>query len=220
MMKYRISGHRYRYTSTLLAALMTLTTNAAIALPSDQDQPIHIRADKALRDEKQGYTVYEGNVRMQQGSLEINAQRVTVFHKVEEADRILAEGKPARMQQQPNPGEALMHARAERISYFKNQARVVLRYNASIEQDGSKVTGDSIEYLINEERIRANSLQFTDEPGSGQVEVVIPARARSDEDTAVTAETPSVGPATPTPAKADKTRADNNGSVNGSTDRP
>lgn len=157
----------------LLCGLL-LADSAALALPDDRAQPIQISADQALRDEKQGYTVYQGNVRMQQGSLQIAAQRVTVFHQVEEADRILAEGSPAHMQQQPEPDKGLMHARAETIEYFKSEERVLLRRNASIERDdGSKVTGDSIEYLINEQQIRAESKSSGN--GEGRVVVNIPA---------------------------------------------
>ncbi|MBN7795344.1 lipopolysaccharide transport periplasmic protein LptA [Parahaliea mediterranea] len=155
--------------TALLCALL-LANGGAQALPEDRAQPIQISADQALRDEKQGFTVYQGNVRMQQGSLQIAAQRVTVFHQVEEADRILAEGSPAHMQQRPEPDKGLMHARAETIEYFKSEEKVLLRRNASIErEDGSKVTGDSIEYLIDKQQIRANSSQ------SGGVVVNIPA---------------------------------------------
>lgn len=164
------SGPRRRGNAplTVLAATLLLAVGNAVALPEDREQPIHITANKALRDEKQGFTVYEGQVRMQQGSLRIAARRITVFHQVEEADRILAEGNPARMQQQPEANEALMKARADTIEYFKGEERVLLRSNATIEQDGSKVTGESIEYFIDKQLIRADS-------GEKQVEVTIEA---------------------------------------------
>jgi len=57
--------------ATLLAGL--LPAGASLALPDDRDQPIRITADTAIRDEKQGFTVYTGNVHMIQGSLDILA---------------------------------------------------------------------------------------------------------------------------------------------------
>lgn len=195
---------------TLVFGLL-LGAVAAQALPEDRSQPIHISADKALRDEKQGFTVYEGNVRMQQGSLQITAQRLTVFHQVEEADRILAEGNPAHMQQRPEPEKSLMHARGKTIEYFKSEERVLLRENASVEQDGSKVTGDSIEYLIDEQLIRADSEGAGgDSNGQGKprVEVVIEASRLEgdDEDTSAAdaaeedPDSASVGDEAPAPA--------------------
>ena len=53
----------------LLAAPLTF------ALPEDRDQPIRIEADEALRDEKQGFTRYRGHVKMDQGTLHIEAGR-------------------------------------------------------------------------------------------------------------------------------------------------
>ena len=54
------------------ALILSLVPALHVAgLPDDRDQPIHITADQALRDEKQGKTVYSGNVHMTQGSLKI-----------------------------------------------------------------------------------------------------------------------------------------------------
>ncbi len=165
---------------TLAATLGLAYTCTAAALPEDRAQPIHISADKALRDEKQGFTIYEGSVRVQQGTLRIRAAKVTIYHEVDEADRIVAEGNLAHLQQQPEPGAELVHAKAERIEYFRDQGRVLLLKNASIEQDdGSRVAGESIEYFINDQRIIADSAPAKTDGGEGKsdtrVEVTIPA---------------------------------------------
>ncbi|GAB3286544.1 lipopolysaccharide transport periplasmic protein LptA [Parahaliea aestuarii] len=157
----------------LLAAALLLAAGSALALPEDRQEPIRITADKAVRDEKNGFTVYQGNVMMQQGTLRIDATKVTVFHSDKEADRIKAEGSPAHMREQPQADKGLMHARAEVIEYFKAEERVLLKRNASVEQDGSRVAGDSIEYFIGQQLIRADSSASD----SGRVEVVIPASA-------------------------------------------
>jgi lipopolysaccharide export system protein LptA len=151
-------------------------------------QAIKITSDEALRDEKQGFTVYTGNVRMAQGSLQIQADKITHYHRVEEADRIVAEGSPARMQQQPEPDKGLIHARALVIEYYEAEERVHLNREARIEQQGSIVTGDRIEYLIAEQRVKADSGQ----DGNGnRVEVVIPAREVKGEDGEPGGTTPS-----------------------------
>ncbi len=164
---------RLRYALPLVL-LALLAATPATALPEDRDQPIHITADKALRDEKQGFTVYQGNVKMDQGSLHIEADRITIYHVTQEADKIVAEGKPARLQQQPAPDKGPIKARAETIEYFKLEERVRLLTNAHIEQDGSIVTGDSIDYYINEQMVRADS---DSDSGDSRVQVVIPAQA-------------------------------------------
>ncbi len=157
---------------TLVAGLAA--TPGAMALPDDRDQPIRIEADEALRDEKQGFTRYEGNVKMDQGSLHIEADRITVYHDQREADRIIAEGNPASLQQQPEPDKGLVKARARLIEYFKSEDRIRLSDGANIEQEGSIVTGDSIDYYITEQLVRADSDKSRED---SRVQVVIPAQA-------------------------------------------
>ena len=170
-----MSGPDRPWVSALLLALALalLPAGPALGLDDDQDQPIRITADQALRDEKQGFTVYRGNVRMDQGSLQIEADSITIYHTTEEADRIVARGKPARMQQRPDPTKGPVHARAATIEYFKTEERVHLSEEAYIEQDGSIVSGETIDYMIREQRVRADSDQGRD---GSRVEVVIPAQ--------------------------------------------
>ena len=78
---------------TLLASLWLVLSGAPVAaLPDDRDQPIHITADKAVRDEKRGVTIYSGNVEMRQGSMELDADDLTIFHEAEDANKIIARG--------------------------------------------------------------------------------------------------------------------------------
>jgi len=169
----------------ILAVGLSLVTMVMVApagaLPDDRDQPIRIEADEALRDEKQGFTRYRGNVRLNQGSLQIEGDQITVYHDDQQADRVLAEGQPASMQQQPDPEKGPVKARANIIEYFKSEERVQLRQNAHIEQDGSIVTGDTIDYFINEQLVKADSDKSR---GDSRVQVVIPAQAiqRESED--------------------------------------
>lgn len=158
----------------IAALACALVTTPLAALPDDRDQPIRIEADEALRDEKQGFTRYEGNVKMDQGSLHIEADRITVYHDQREADRIIAEGNPASLQQQPEPDKGLVKAQAGMIEYFKSEDRIRLSQSANIEQDGSIVTGDSIDYYITEQLVRADSDKSRED---SRVQVVIPAQA-------------------------------------------
>ena len=173
---------RHRSERLLPSVILGLTmafSAAVLALPEDRDQPIRIEADEALRDEKQGFTRYEGNVKMDQGSLHIEADQITVYHNDKEADRVIAVGKPARLQQQPELNKGLIKASADTIEYFKNEDRIQLRENAHIEQEGSIVTGDSIDYLMNEQLVKAGSDKTSD---SSRVKVVIPAAVLNEEE--------------------------------------
>ncbi len=169
----------------LVALLLCLNAAPVLALPDDRLQDIEITAERAIRDEKAGYTVYSGDVILEQGSLHIEADKLTIFHDREAADRIVAVGAPAKLRQQPEIDKAFVTARAGRIVYEKSRERVLLRDDAMIEQDGAVVSGESIDYFMAEQRVRADAAP---EDASDRVQVIIPAEVieaqtsdRSDE---------------------------------------
>jgi lipopolysaccharide export system protein LptA len=162
----------------MLLLLLSLTAVLTQALPDDRNQPIHITADKALRDEKKGVTVYSGHVQLVQGSMELEADKLTIFHTSEDAEEIIAEGHPAKMRQQPELGKGIVNAHAKVIRYFRAEERVLLQTDASIDQDGAVVAGNSIEYLIAKQLITAESDQTQE---GNKVVVVIPPNVQQKE---------------------------------------
>lgn len=165
--------------ASLLALLLMLSPLGAQALPDDRDQPIHITADKALRDEKQGVTVYSGNVRMSQGSMELEADKLTIYQIDDDADKIVAQGNPAKMRQKPEADKGLVHAHALVITYLRTKDMVHLQDDARIEQAGDLVTGESIDYFIDKQLIKAES--GTSEKSEQVVVVIQPTTTQKEE---------------------------------------
>ena len=161
-----------KHLAALLLAGAALLAPAVQALPGDREQPIAVEADRAVRDEKAGETIYSGDVRLVQGSLVIEADALTIYHSRDLAERVVATGEPARMQQQPEVDEAVIHAAARRITYFTAEERVLLERDAEVEQDGATVRGERIDYLIREQLVRADAA----DSGGERVQVVIPPR--------------------------------------------
>ncbi len=155
----------------LLVGLL-LPASAPQALPEDRLQAIEITAAHAERNERKGYTVYSGDVVLVQGSLRIEADRLTIYHDQVAADRIIAQGAPARLRQRPTLDKPFVTARAQRIVYEKSNELVLLRFDARIEQEGAIVTGESISYFMAEQRVRAESVAADE---SSRVQVFIPA---------------------------------------------
>ena len=62
----------------LLLFLPLLLPMAAWGLSDDRNQPMHIEADRASLNEKTGISTYEGNVHVQQGTLNLRGDRMTV----------------------------------------------------------------------------------------------------------------------------------------------
>lgn len=119
----------------LLLSLLPLT---AWGLDADRDQPINIEADQASLNDKTGVSVYEGNVKLQQGTLIFTGNKMTVQLTDKKLDTIVLTGTPATYVQRPEGKDVDQHAEAERIEYYAIDERVILLRNARIWESGDE----------------------------------------------------------------------------------
>jgi len=157
--------------SLLSSVLLCLPYSLANALPSDKNQEIQISSGNAAIDSKQGVTILTDAVKLVQGTLEINAEKVTLrYDKNQKLQSLVAEGAPARYQQQPDPDKAVIHAEASNITYDVSKQHLTLDKNAFVEQKGATTRGGHIDYDMTAGTVNAS--------GSGnatnRVEFVIP----------------------------------------------
>lgn len=149
-----------------------------MALDGDKKQPIKISANSAERDEKRSITRYEGDVYMSQGSLKITADEVIITNKGNSVTAITAMGNPARFQQQPKKGEDPVIASANTVVYHIQKSQIKLDGMARIVQAGRSVSGDIIDYFIEQQRFSAKSRNSSKKSTNGKpksrVEVIIP----------------------------------------------
>ncbi len=135
----------------LLLALL-LCAGHALALSTDKDQPIEVEADGMEIDESKGVTIYYGNVEMQQGSIRLKADKVTIYQNDDESDRLEAEGNPVRFRQRPDGKQEDVRGTARRVKYHINSELLYLIGNAKLfPGDGHKLESERITY----DRVRA-----------------------------------------------------------------
>lgn len=173
----RIGPRRLRTIAAGAAALAlwgALAPRPGLALPEDRNQPIYIQSDRAERDERKGTTVYTGDVEIDQGSLHISADRVTIAMDGDQVTRIDAIGAPAKMHQKPSPEREPVYARATTIQYDVAREILTLIEKAAVTQEGSTVKGERIEYFVQEQRVKASS--GSAESGASRVQMVIQPR--------------------------------------------
>ena len=85
---------------TALAAVLGFTSLAALAIPSDRQQPISLVADRATFNERTGITTYTGNVIIEQGTMKLQANSIVAnLNSKKQISTITANGSPARFQQ-------------------------------------------------------------------------------------------------------------------------
>ena len=156
------------------AWLLMLCSVLVHALPNDKEQALRIVADKQEIDLKQGLVVYSGDAKFVQGTLEISANKITVRRdKDQSVEAVIAEGSPAKYQQQPEVGKPVIHAEANKLNYNVKNEYLVMDDNVSIEQNGAITKSGHADYDI-----KSQTAKFSagDGKSSGRVETVIPAK--------------------------------------------
>ncbi len=155
---------------TLSFALMiAITPIMAKALPSDSKQPIKLLADKATYVERTGVTTYSGNVTIEQGTLKIAADNITLnLDNKRSIKSAVATGRPATMQQIVTQEKGLAKGQANKIDYNAVTGIVTLSGNAKLTQAGASFSGSTIRYSLKLGDVEANG-------GSGRrVELIFP----------------------------------------------
>lgn len=143
----------------------------ALALPTDKEQNMKISSSDATIESKQGVTVLSGPVTITQGTLEINADKVTLYYdNKHNLESLVADGLPARFKQQLETDKPVVHAEANKITYILSKDHLTLDKNAFVEQNGATTRGGRIDYDMNSGT--AHAVGTGNE--SGRVEFVIP----------------------------------------------
>ena len=144
--------------------LLALVAVDARALSTDSDQPIAIKADRAEHDDAGRTTMYRGDVVIDQGSLHILGDTVTIrFDGRDTVAKITAVGAPAHFRQLPDGGARYRKAWAKRMVYFPEQDLMVLLGEAHYEkEDGSRVQADRLAYDLLNARFKALADPATD----------------------------------------------------------
>lgn len=138
-----------------LALLLLVVVHSVQALPEDADQDIEIKAERAELDQRAGVTTYIGNVRVNQGTMRVTADRMRMEHENRKIVRITATGDPAHYQQQVESDQ--LRARAKTIVYHTQEERVHLEGKAYVEHGDNEIAGAVIIYDIAAGRINAES---------------------------------------------------------------
>ncbi|MFD2111511.1 lipopolysaccharide transport periplasmic protein LptA [Thiorhodococcus fuscus] len=149
-----------------LAALAVMSAGQAWALKDDAKQPILIEADDVEVRESDNTSVYVGNVQVDQGSMQLLADHVTVYHREDRQPKfIIALGKPARYKQRLDGDQSEVHAFAKRIEYNADKDELVLIGDGVLIQGEDRLTSERIIYDRAHAQFRAG--------GSGRVKITI-----------------------------------------------
>ena len=135
--------------------LINILTSTAWALDSDASQPISIDSNTATYDESSETSTYTGNVISVQGSIRVNSDKLVVYLKNGEADKLVFTGNRAKFRQTPSPGAQDIVGEAMIGEYYPKKNLLVLQNQAVVTQGNATYSSNLIEYDIKSSLVKA-----------------------------------------------------------------
>ena len=150
---------------SLIACLLASTQ--AYALSTDREQPVYIDSDSQQLDMKSNRVTFLGDVKLKQGSININADKLIVIRNAEEIEGY---GNVATFSQLTDEGKTL-YGEAKELYYKVRDDELVMINKAMLSQDDSEIRGSKIRYKISLQKLIADS------DGKGRVSTVLQPQA-------------------------------------------
>ena len=142
------------------------------ALMSDNALPINVTSDSASLDLKQGVAVYSGHVKVVQGNRKLEGDTLTIQRGADgQVYSFIATGDPAKTEDLPNTGAAIVHGQAQTIYYYPGKAIVEYVTKAHFDQGGNVFEGDLITYNVNTQIVSSPKTAS----GQGVTTIILPA---------------------------------------------
>ncbi len=148
---------------------------SAQALKSDSDQPVYIDSNTATYNDKTGTSVYTGKVETTQGSLHVKSDKLVVYMKGGDVDKMVFTGKPAKFRQLPAEGKEEIHGEGLTGEYYPAKNQLILIEKAVVSQGSSRSASRLIVYDSKNSLIQAGEKSSD----SKRVHSVFKARSKS-----------------------------------------
>lgn len=136
--------------------LYLLCTSLAFALPEDSKKTMVITSDTSIYNYKTGYTIFEGHVKVDQGTTHLTAARLTTksnaSRQIEEAIATSTD-ELAHYWTLPKIGDPEIHAEAKVIKLYPVQSNVSLERNVILSRGVDTFHGELIIYNRNDQTI-------------------------------------------------------------------
>ncbi|MBY6196937.1 lipopolysaccharide transport periplasmic protein LptA [Vibrio hangzhouensis] len=143
--------------SHLSLGLYLLLPLPAMALSTDSEQPIYIDSDTQQLDMKSNRVTFEGDVKLKQGSININADKVIVTRDAKTGAIQVIEGfgNLATFSQLTDDGKTL-YGEAKNLYYSLKDDQLTMTEQAMLSQDDSEIRGTTINYRISLQKLVAD----------------------------------------------------------------
>ena len=145
-------------------------SQAIFALSTDKDELIQIAADSATIDDLNGVATYQGNVIITQGTIQINAEKISLFYtQKQDLKKVDIVGNPAKFKQRPDKSDEDLNAQANHMEYRADENMLYLTEGAKLWQGkdsfvGEKITYDTVRGVIKAHKGKGGRVKVTIQP--------------------------------------------------------
>ena len=129
-----------------VALAIALVAGPVLAEKTDREKPVNVEADRMLVDDAKKESVFEGNVVVTQGTLQLRGDRVIVRQDGEGFSYGIAYGKPATFRQKREGYDEFIDGFADRLEYDGRKDQLQMFSAAKLTKGTDEVRGDYISY--------------------------------------------------------------------------
>lgn len=173
---------RRRDAIAVAIALAAMSAFPARAEKADREKPTQVEANRMTSDEARRISIFEGNVVLTKGTMQLKAERIVVRQDADGFQYASATGSPVRFRQKTDPRDGAegvwIEGEAGRVEIDEKNERVELRESARVTRDKDEVRGSYILYDQRSEFFSVTSGK--DEPGSRVRAVIQPKAPEAD----------------------------------------
>ncbi|MCW8827907.1 MAG: lipopolysaccharide transport periplasmic protein LptA [Gammaproteobacteria bacterium] len=157
--------------SVLAALLLGLGLGNTLCAAEQGAGPVTIEADQLELNQQSGVSIYQGNVRMQQQTMLLLAERLELHSDQGQVIYAYADGSPAELEHEDPQTGKVTRARALRIEYRFSDGLLELKDDAYLWHAGDEFSGKHLIYESDQQVVRA----FGDkqQEGDGRVKVIL-----------------------------------------------
>jgi lipopolysaccharide transport protein LptA len=164
MSGYRPPGNSLRAIWCLLALFVGVQAGHADILDFSSDDTVTITAQKAWEADEADVIHFSGQFILRAPDWYSSADTAVVYGKLDNPDKLILEGKPAKIfflretgedAEEPDPAESV-EGEASTIEYFRATNKLVMRGAATLKRKDNMLTSEVIEYDVDSDRYSAS----------------------------------------------------------------
>ena len=150
------------FTCLTLSLIMHASTGATANGELAED--IKVQSNYMQFDMATGSSTYEGDVKISQGNIELNGDKVIIQRQQDEIQQILIDGQPARYTQDET-SENKIHARSQHMQYLAAEHLLIMTVDAKLEQPDHTIESQRIVYDTKNKIVVAGSEEHAQQGG-------------------------------------------------------